>query len=1067
MSHPTENPFHHPNAMISSTIRDLPDHREQAKDACLRTSFFPVMMEQSPASPRDAVTESLRLVESAPVYIGIYAHRYGFVPDDDAVNPNRISVTEMEYNRAKALGKERLIFVMHDDHPLKSGDIDKGDKAAKLQAFKDRVMGENIVQFFKSPEDLRAHIVQSLAQSEHRLKANAAALHRDTDIPAAPEPYIAHPYVLLSASQLVGRQRELNLLTDWVAKPSSPLYRARMLHIVAIGGMGKSALTWKWFTEIAPLEMPSLAGRIWWSFYESDAHFENFVIRTLAYVSGQPRAVITQLPPPKREQQLIDHLNAKPFLLVLDGLERILIAYAKMDAAHLMDDDIDERTANRVAGAWGLPESAAQSFIGQHQLRKTADVRAGQFLRKLAGVQQSRILVSTRLYPADVQTIIGDPMPGCFAVFLPGLTDDDAVDLWRRMGVSGTREHLLHLFKQFDNYPLLIRALAGEVARYRRAPGDFDEWVTHNPDFGRVLANLRSEDRKAHVMDYALRGLKPAEKQVLDTIAAFRMPATYTTLAALFVSDGQGKSRSKAHENRPASPPGDAFAPLSEFGEGSGEGSAPKLFKSEPELDAVLDTLEDRGLVGWDRIANRYDLHPIVRAVTWGGVNADQQRGIYSTISDHFTPLSKNVPDYLQVESYDDLTPAVELYNALVGMGQYDAARSLFRERIDDATLYRLSAARQRVDLLERLFPDGVDQPPRLTDKRLQGGTLNALAQGYQFIGQPGSAVSLFRLGAVMADELGNKGDLAVGLRNLADAARLSGSLRLSESSARRALILSREAQARFDEALSLDRLGLARLARAGSAHRRGLARGRDAHDPVYAEAGAALRRSLQPWIDLSIKQGEGFINAFLSEWALAGGDHAVARIYADRAWELAHIERYEGDFIRAAVRQGQAALALNDLSTADERLHHALVRARAVNDAENELPALIALARLALVRGDVPLARELLDQVWEGAERGPYPMFHADALNLLAEIERGAGNRDQAVEAAAKAYTFAWCDGISRDGQEVWAYMRGLNAAKRHLIALGASVPTLPPFDPSAWEPLPEVEIDPPDADA
>ncbi len=1037
MIQPTENPFHHPNVMISSTIRDLPDHREQAKDACLRTSFFPVMMEQSPAAPRDAVTESLRLVESAPVYIGIYAHRYGFVPEDDAINPDRISVTEMEYLHAKKLGKERLIFVMHDDHPMKSGDIDKGDKAAKLQAFKDRVMGENIVQFFKSPEDLRAHIVQSLAQSEHRVKANAAALHRDTDIPAAPEPYIAHPYVLLSAAQLVGRQRELNLLTDWVAKPSSPLHRARMLHIVAIGGMGKSALTWKWFTEIAPLEMPTLAGRIWWSFYESDAHFENFVIRTLAYVSGQPREAITQLPPPEREQQLIDHLNSKPFLLVMDGLERILIAYAKMDAAHLMDDDVDERTANRVAGALGLPPSAADSFIGQHQLRKTADVRAGQFLRKLAGVQQSRILVSTRLYPADVQMITGDPLPGCSAVFLPGLTDDDAVDLWRRMGVSGTREHLLHLFKQFDNYPLLIRALAGEVARYRRAPGNFDEWIAHNPDFGRVLANLRSEDRKAHVMEYALRGLKPAEKQVLDTIAAFRMPATYNTLAALFV---EGAAQPIELEDDDEFDSEDEEAP-----------PAPKLFTTEPELDAVLDTLEDRGLVGWDRIANRYDLHPIVRAVTWGGVQPDQQRGIYSTISDHFTPIAQNVPDGLHVESYDDLTPAVELYNALVGMEQYDAAIELFRDRINHATLYRLSAARQRADLLERLFPDGVDSPPRLTEKAWQAWTLNSLALAYQNSGQPGRAVPLFRMNIDIRTQNGDQP--TVGLYNLADASRLSGSLRLSESSARRALILSREANDRFQEAISLYWLGLARLARAGAEP-----------DPLYVGTGAALRHSLRLFTEDNNQQSEGLVNTCLSEWALAGGEGEAfaARGYADRAWELAQVARYEGDFIRAAVRQGCAALTLNDLSTADERLHLALVRARAVNLAEEELPALIALARLALVRGDVPLARELLDQVWEGAERGPYPMIHADALNLLAEIERGAGNKDAAVEAATKAYRLAWCDGISRDGQEVWAYMRGLNAAKAHLIALGAPVPTLPPFDPSAWEPLPEVEIDP-----
>jgi hypothetical protein len=36
--------------MISSTARDLPDHRKEVMDACLRQGMFPVMMEYLPAS---------------------------------------------------------------------------------------------------------------------------------------------------------------------------------------------------------------------------------------------------------------------------------------------------------------------------------------------------------------------------------------------------------------------------------------------------------------------------------------------------------------------------------------------------------------------------------------------------------------------------------------------------------------------------------------------------------------------------------------------------------------------------------------------------------------------------------------------------------------------------------------------------------------------------------------------------------------------------------------------------------------------------------------------------------
>src|SRR5262249_25601566 len=153
---------------------------------------------------------------------------------------------------------------------------------------------------------------------------------------------------------------------DWVlnSAPSS----ARVYCLVAIGGMGKSALAWKWFNQIAPNEMKQLAGQIWWSFYESDATFENFLNRGLCYISGQSEDAMRAFPRQEREAQLLLLLDEKPYLIVLDGLERILTAYHRMDASYLADDEYDQQTANWVAGAAGLPASAAQSFVGQHRL---------------------------------------------------------------------------------------------------------------------------------------------------------------------------------------------------------------------------------------------------------------------------------------------------------------------------------------------------------------------------------------------------------------------------------------------------------------------------------------------------------------------------------------------------------------------------------------------------------------------------------------------------------------------------------------------------------------------------
>lgn len=156
--------------------------------------------------------------------------------------------------------------------------------------------------------------------------------------------------------------------------------------------------------------------------------------------------------------------------------------------------------------------------------------------------------------------------------------------------------------------------------------------------------------------------------------------------------------------------------------------------------------------------------------------------------------------------------------------------------------------------------------------------------------------------------------------------------------------------------------------------------------------------------------------------------------------------------------RAGQAAYGLGEFERADERLHYALTRARAVNAAGFELPALIAIAELETQRGNLASARDRLGEVWESAKRGPYPLAQADAFNVLADIEQSEGNQDAAIQAATNAFKTAWCDGPP------YAYHWGIEKAKAHLSALRAPEPDLPPFDKSKFEPLPEIEINPKD---
>jgi hypothetical protein len=85
---------HQLNVMISSTARDLPEHRKEVMDACLRQGMFPDIVEHLPPDDAESISASLKMVDNADAYALILAHRYGHVPQGQA-----LSVTEMEYNR--------------------------------------------------------------------------------------------------------------------------------------------------------------------------------------------------------------------------------------------------------------------------------------------------------------------------------------------------------------------------------------------------------------------------------------------------------------------------------------------------------------------------------------------------------------------------------------------------------------------------------------------------------------------------------------------------------------------------------------------------------------------------------------------------------------------------------------------------------------------------------------------------------------------------------------------------------------------------------------------------------
>ncbi|MCU0645620.1 MAG: DUF4062 domain-containing protein, partial [bacterium] len=84
------------NIFVSSTYEDLKEYRSAVRAAILELGHTPIMMEDFIPSGYLPKEECCRLVEKSYVFIGIYAHRYGYIPGGD-----RVSITEQEYLHAK------------------------------------------------------------------------------------------------------------------------------------------------------------------------------------------------------------------------------------------------------------------------------------------------------------------------------------------------------------------------------------------------------------------------------------------------------------------------------------------------------------------------------------------------------------------------------------------------------------------------------------------------------------------------------------------------------------------------------------------------------------------------------------------------------------------------------------------------------------------------------------------------------------------------------------------------------------------------------------------------------
>jgi len=140
---------------ISSTGLDLTEYRDVARKLCLSMDFMPIMMENFEAMGLGATAGSLKKLDQAGIYVGIFAHRYGYIEPGYTV-----SVTELEFDHAAKRNIPQLCFVVDPAHPWPPNSWDP-EHHAQMEAFKKHI-DRLIHAQFTTPDSFRAALTESL-----------------------------------------------------------------------------------------------------------------------------------------------------------------------------------------------------------------------------------------------------------------------------------------------------------------------------------------------------------------------------------------------------------------------------------------------------------------------------------------------------------------------------------------------------------------------------------------------------------------------------------------------------------------------------------------------------------------------------------------------------------------------------------------------------------------------------------------------------------------------------------------------------------------------------------------
>jgi hypothetical protein len=641
-------PRQYPGVMISSTFTDLKEHRAALINAIKGQGLTDVAMENDSAKADvDVIDSSLQMVRDASAYTLVISRKYGQTPRCQTRNPDKLSLTELEFNEAQRLDRPILLFTMEAKHPLIEADVEtNAAKRKKLNAFRERAKQmkadspvHRVYASFESLEEFKEKAFPAVAGLRRYLDEKVPPPQTLDPIPTPPDFYAEPPYI--GSHKFVGRQAQLDVLSDWAV----PADQHPVLLFDAIGGSGKSMLTWEWTTKHATGVRGDWAGRFWYSFYERGAIMADFCRRALAYITREPLESFRKMKTPEIGERLLRYLQARPWLLVLDGLERVLVAYHRFDAAQVADEEASQLTDQ----------------IAQRDPCAAIRPEDDDLLRALAAASPSKLLITSRLVPRVLLNPASQAIPGVLRISLPGLRPADAESLLRSCGVTGDSQAIQNYLKSHcDCHPLVTGVLGGIINDYLPARGNFDAWAADPASGGQLnLADLNLVQKRNHILKAALSAVPEKGREILSVLALLSEAVDYATLSAL---------------NPHVAP------------------------------DTVRD-LERRGLLQYDGQTRRYDLHPVVRGMAAGGLRPEEKDGYGQRVVDHFSAQA-HIP-YREADTLEDVRDGLHIVRTLLKMGRHQQACDAYRGELANALHFNLEAYSEELSLVRPFFPQG------------------------------------------------------------------------------------------------------------------------------------------------------------------------------------------------------------------------------------------------------------------------------------------------------------------------------------------------------------------------